>query len=221
MIPRILSTKILNSSQKELLLNAGLSVVERNFISIVPLDFQVQDLPQNLIFTSKNAVRAVLHHSSTDLPGSAKLFCVGDKTAALLKQHGYNIVETVSYGKELAEKILNSGIREPFLFFCGRKRHPELPTLLKKGGLDLTEIEVYDTRLTPQKIDCTFDGVLFFSPSGVKSYYSMNNFPQSVAFCIGKTTASEAKKHSRHIVTAGKPSIENVVVQAIKYFKQQ
>ncbi len=220
MNPRILSTKILSRSQKELLLNAGLGVVEHNFISIVPLDFKVNDLPRNIIFTSKNAVKAVLDRPNVHLPNTVRMYCVGEKTASLLKERGYTVVKTAPYGQELGRKIIESGIREPFLFFCGRKRRPEMPELLRQNGIDLTEIEVYDTGLTPKKIDCTFDGVLFFSPSGVQSYYSLNEAPESVAFCIGETTASEAKKYSPQVKTASVPSIENIVVQAIKYFKQ-
>ncbi|NJW55672.1 uroporphyrinogen-III synthase, partial [Salinimicrobium oceani] len=90
---------------------------------------------------------------------------------------------------------------------------------LKGAEVKLTEIEVYDTQPVSNKIDRNFDGVLFFSPSAVKSYCSENDLAESVAFCIGKTTAAEARNYTSNIIIASTPSIENVIVQVVKYFK--
>lgn len=212
----ILSTKKLASNQKELLLNAGHSVVEKKFISIVPIDFTVTELPENIIFTSKNAVRIVLD-KKPDLK-TKSIFCVGEKTAAFLKENGFKVKETANYGQELAEKISLSYQNEDFLFFCGRKRRRELPDYLRSENINISEVEVYDTHLIQKKIDRTFDGVLFFSPSAVRSYSTFNDLSESIAFCIGKTTASEAKNFTDDIVVANRPTIENVIVQVVKYF---
>ena len=75
----LLSTKRLELHQKELLLNAGFGLVEKDFISIVPLEFRVSEIPENLIFTSKNAVRAVLKHSKLKELQGKKVFAVGKK----------------------------------------------------------------------------------------------------------------------------------------------
>ena len=220
MSARILSTKILNPGQKELLLNAGLHVVEQNFISIVPLQFELDQMGKNIIFTSRNAVKAVLDHPKIGLLQEKPAFCVGDKIADLLQKSGFRVLEKADYGKDLAEKIISGYSRERFTFFCGKKRNPALPQVLKRKAVSFTEIEVYDTRLSPKKIDCIFDAVLFFSPSAVKSYFSVNDFPESTAFCIGETTASEAKKHTPNIIIASTPSVENVIVKVIKHFKR-
>ncbi|RUA10893.1 MAG: uroporphyrinogen-III synthase, partial [Flavobacteriia bacterium] len=63
------------------------------------------------------------------------------------------------------------------------------------------------------------DGILFFSPRGIQSFLLENTVKNSTLFCIGETTASEAKKHSEKIVIANKPTVENVLVQAIKELK--
>lgn len=213
----ILSTKKLARHQKELLLNAGHSVVEKNLISIVPLDFEVTPLPDNIIFTSKNAVKMVLDKGH-DLQNKS-IFCVGDKTTAFLKAHGFPVMVTANYGYELAEKIASTYSNENFIFFCGKKRRIELPDYLKEKGVALKEVEVYDTHLVEKKIDRTFDGVLFFSPSAVRSFCAVNNISGSIAFCIGNTTASEAKNFTDDIIVATKPSIENVIVQVVKHFQ--
>ena len=212
----ILSTRKLAPGQKELLLNAGHSLVEQDFISIIPLEFEVKEIPKNIIFTSKNAVKMVLGKVS-DLK-SKNIFCVGEKTAAFLKEKGIRVKETTNYGRDLAEIIANSYQNEQFLFFCGRKRRNELPQFLAQKGVALKEISVYDTQLIGKKIDRNFDGVLFFSPSAVRSFCEVNDLSGSMAFCIGKTTASEAKIFSEHLKIASKPSVENVIVQVVKHF---
>ncbi|GHA45571.1 uroporphyrinogen III methyltransferase [Salinimicrobium marinum] len=212
----ILSTKKLARNQKELLLNAGLRVVEHDLISIVPIAFEIQELPQNIIFTSKNTVRIVLE-KKPDL-STKNIFCVGDKTAAFLNQNGLQVKETANYGQDLAEKIASGYSNEDFIFFCGKKRRPELPDFLRQKKISISEVEVYDTHLVEKKIDRTFDGVLFFSPSAVRSYCAVNGLSGSIAFCIGKTTASEARNHTSDIIVATKPTIENVIVQVVKYF---
>jgi uroporphyrinogen-III synthase len=215
----LLSTKKLDPHQKELLLNAGFGVVEKDFISIIPLDFQLEEIPENLIFSSKNAVKTILNHPLLEELQEKKIFAVGEKTSEFLTKNGFTVAGKADYGADLAEKILAVHTGEKFLFLCGKSRNPDLPEKLKKHGVALEEIEVYDTVFASSKIDRIFDGVLFFSPSGVKSYCSQNELFDSIAFCIGTTTASEAKKHTQNIIVAAKPSIENVVVQVVKHFK--
>ncbi|MGB7786399.1 MAG: uroporphyrinogen-III synthase [Salinimicrobium sp.] len=215
----VLSTKKLSPQQKSLLINAGIGVVERDFIKIAPLDFQIERLPENVIFSSKNAIKAILRKDETQLVKEKKIFCVGEKTADFLKENGFQIAATANYGADLAKLIIEKYASESFLFFCGKKRNPDLPKMLKKHAVDLTEIEVYDTLPSAKSYARNFDGVLFFSPSGVKSFCSENALSGSIAFCIGKTTASEAEKHTKRIVIANKPSIENVIVQAVKKLK--
>ena len=57
----ILSTKKLSNSQKQLFLNSGLSLVEYNAIVTETTNFKLpSEKIENAIFTSKNAVNAVL-----------------------------------------------------------------------------------------------------------------------------------------------------------------
>ena len=215
-MPGILSTKKLTRSQKELLLNAGCSVVEQELISIVPLPFETKELPENIIFTSKNAVKVVLN-KNIDFRDK-KIFCVGSKTAEFLREKNLHVQESADYGLNLAEKIALDHLNKSFLFFCGRTRRDELLNYLRQKGVSLTEIEVYDTQLIQKKLDRIFDGVMFFSPSAVKSFCSMNDLRDSIAFCIGGTTASEVRKYTNKIKVAKKPSVENVIVQVVKHF---
>ena len=215
----VLSTKKLKPAQKQLLINAGIGLVERNFLKIDPLNFEIGKLPKNVIFSSKNAVKAILQKQDAELVKEKNIFCVGEKTADFLRKKGFKITETASYGEDLAKIISEKYAAEAFVFFCGKRRNPDLPEMLKKAAVNLKEVEVYDTVLSPKRYERIFDGVLFFSPSGVKSFYKENELSGSIAFCIGKTTASEAKKYTDKVIIANKPSIENVIVQAVKRLK--
>ena len=97
-------------------------------------------------------------------------------------------------------------------------RNPDLPEYLRQHKVHFRETYLYNTRFTPSKIDRIFEGVLFFSPSGVQSFCQENSLSESTAFCIGTTTAAEAEKHTRNLVLATKPTIESVIVQVIKHF---
>jgi uroporphyrinogen-III synthase len=212
----VLSTKKLSLSQKQLLLNAGIGLVEYDAIQIEFIDFKTDNPAfKNAVITSKNTAKAILKKNLK----IGNCFCVGEKTASFLRENNFNIAEIADYGVNLAQIIVGKYPKENFTFFCGNERRDELPTILKKNSVNFDEIEVYKTSLKPKQFEREFEGILFFSPSGVKSFVSKNKLDNSIAFCIGSTTASEAKKHTSNIVIANKPSIENVIVRAVNYFK--
>ena len=53
-------------------------------------------------------------------------------------------------------------------------------------------------------------GVMFYSPSTVESYMLKNN-PDKVAYCIGETTAAEAKRYFDKVRVAKIPTVESLV----------
>ncbi len=212
----VLSTKILTPSQKELFLNSGLGLVEYDALKIdflkvkIPLDYC------NYIFTSKNAVKAFLDQTEHLDKSKFNAFCVGLKTKSLLEENGLKLREMAENASELAQIIAKRYQNETFVFLCGNKRRDELPEILTKNNIQYKELEVYQTHLNPKAFKRVFDGILLFSPSGIRSYLLENTFGNSMLFCIGKTTASEAQKYSNRIIIANKPTVENVLVQAIK-----
>ncbi|WP_109301843.1 uroporphyrinogen-III synthase [Aquimarina sp. AU474] len=213
----VLSTKKISLPQKELLLNSGIGFVLYDAITIEILKFNLAESVVNGIFTSKNAVKAIIE-SEINI---SNCFCVGENTKRLLQNNGLKVVETAQNASDLAKKIIKGYKNEDFSFFCGNLRRNELPDLLAQNKITLKEQKVYKTHLNSKKFNRSFDGILFFSPSGVQSYVAENTIDQSVAFCIGNTTASEAKKYCDTIIVANKPTVENVIVQAVKYFNKK
>jgi|SRR5690606_10065709 len=214
-MPTVLSTKILSLAQKNLLLNSGIGLVEYDAIKINFTDFKLPGYIKNAVITSQNTVQAIARKDIR----IGRCFVVGSKTAHLLSEQGYNVVETADYSKDLAAIITNNYSEENFTLFCGNRRREELPSILKEHNIQLNEVEVYRTHLDPVTFEQKFDGIMFYSPSGVKSFISANILNSTQAFCIGDTTATEIAKHTKHIITATKPSIENVIVQVVKKFK--
>ena len=217
---RILSTKKLLSNQKQFLLNANFSVLEADFIETKTKDFDLKNTKDNLIFTSQNAVQSILQNPNCDVLKSKKVFCVGSKTKALLEENGFAVVAHMGYAADLAEIITLIYPNDSYTFFSGNLRRDVLPEALTEAGIEFNEIEVYETLLTPQKISSKVDGLLFFSPSAIESYLKQNKITSEIAFCIGETTAETAAQSGiKNIVIANQPSVENVIIQCINYYK--
>ncbi|WP_340201338.1 uroporphyrinogen-III synthase [Ascidiimonas sp. W6] len=212
---RVLSTKILSAAQQQLLLNADVSFVHTNFIQIKAIPFNSPLIIQNAIFTSMNALKIVLDHKIE----IQNCFCVGTKTKAFAESQNLQVIAFANDAENLSSILVKEYAEKSFTFFCGAKRRDILPNTLKAKNIALKEIITYNTFLTPKKMDSRYNGVLFFSPSAVESYVQLNALSNTIAFCIGHTTATLAQKHTNKIITANIPSIENVLVQVIKHSK--
>ena len=222
---QILSTKKLKSNQRDLLLGAGFRLVEYNAIAIEQLDFKIPSKIENAIFSSQNGVKAFISQAKALLasqkgeePGVriAKIFCVGQKTKELLKENGLKVVKMAQNSAELGHFIAKDYKNESFHYFCGSKRRDELPKILKTSKIQFFEVKTYKTILKPHKFSQKWDGILFFSPSGVKSFIAQNTLENTPAFCIGATTAAEAKKHTATVVIANSTSVESVIAKTVK-----
>lgn len=202
------------------MLNADFSVFEEDFISIQNKEFELYRVNDCLIFTSQNAVESVLLNKEVDELKTRKCFCVGEKTRLLLIENDFEVLEYSEYAAELASIIFNKYPKISFTFFCGNIRRDVLPEALNLGNIKLDEIEVYRTNLTTHKIDFTSDGILFFSPSAVKSYLQENRMNNEICFCIGNTTAEALKYVTSNIIIANQPNIESTIMKSIEYYRQ-
>jgi uroporphyrinogen-III synthase len=175
-----------------------------------------------VVFTSMNAVESVITMLDQQVP-EWNIYCMGNTTQELIRNYfGEQAVKgTGNNALELAEHILddNDELDEVF-FFCGDQRRDELPAKLTEAGIQVEEIVVYRTIPLYQKIDTAYDGILFFSPSAVESFFHKNKATDStVFFAIGTTTEAAIKKHTNNsIITAHSPGKEELVRKAIHYF---
>ncbi|KGO92637.1 uroporphyrinogen-III synthase [Flavobacterium subsaxonicum] len=218
MAARVLSTKKLQPNQKQYLLNAGLSVLEADFITVHAKAFAINTINHNLIFTSQNAFKSFLANKLSGLFAGSNVFCVGSVTKAIIEQAGFTVMAYADDAQALAEIIINQFADESFTFFSGNLRKDTLPNALATAGVTFNEVQVYETVLQPQHIKAPLDGLLFFSPSGIESYLLENSITTQTCFCIGATTAAALNGITNNIVVANKPSVENVIVQVRNYF---
>lgn len=212
----ILSTKTLDFNQSQAFFKS-IHVVSQDFISICPESFNIPIEETELtIFSSQNAVRAVAQKISII---ENDIVCVGQKTAELIQQKFMKWPTIVaSSSKELGEAITASSYQSA-TFYHGNLRREELLSILDSHQIHLEEVTVYKTELTPHTITSLFDGILFFSPSGVESYLKNNLFSKNTTiFAIGNTTAHYIKKHGKACVVAEKPTIESLIQTVNQYF---
>lgn len=174
-----------------------------------------------VVFTSMNAVEAVATYMIDEQPDWA-IYCMGNATMQLVKKYfGDNtIAGTASDAAALADTIVEDGHAHEVIFFCGDQRRNELPDRLLANEIEVNEIEVYRTIPVDHKISKRYNGILFFSPSAVESFFSKNKVnEQTIFFAIGNTTAAAIKKHSANpVIISDEPGKENLVEKAINYF---
>jgi uroporphyrinogen-III synthase len=216
----ILSTKTLSPEQRQAFIDADIDLLEQDFIEIENINFELKNINENLIFSSQNAVLSLLEQPDWKNLTAKNTFCVGMKTKELLEQNGFKVDVYMDYASELAEIITLIYNKESFTFFSGNLRKETLPQALKSAGLKFNEIEVYQTKLAPFKISKAeqFDGILFFSPSGVESYLKDNKIIKEICFCVGETTARALNKITKNIIIPENPTVENVVEETIKHY---
>ena len=217
----ILSTKTLSSQQRKMFIDSDIDILEEDFIQIENNNFELKNINENLIFSSQNAVLSLMEHRNWEQLKNKNVFCVGIKSKELLEQNGFKVDVYMDYASELAEVITLIYNKETFTFFSGNLRKETLPKALKDAQIKFNEIEVYQTKLVPFKISSKekFDGVLFFSPSGVESYLKDNKIKSETCFCIGETTANALEKITKNIIISQIPTIEDVIVEVIEYYK--
>lgn len=208
---RILSTKKLSPAHKAFLESKGIAVVDYDAISIKFRDVQIPAGFEFLIFTSQNAVRAFLKQTAKSGLQNLICFCVGEKTRALLEANGLKVLFSAGKALDLARYLAKEHHNKRMLFLCGNQRRDELPTLLNEHRVALTELVVYDTRPNPVTQPGTFEGMLFFSPSGVNSHFSCNPAGVAMAYCIGPTTAAAASFYTDKYKCADKPTLESLL----------
>ena len=212
---RVLSTKKLSEKQK--------SQVEGFTIDEIPMiritygdDFALEENIINAVFTSANSVRAVFENRPENCKWFHTVFCVGKKTKQLLEGYGLTVEVIANNALELAEVLAqrfseqDEGIKE-ISWFCGNLRNNDLPIIMAENGVLVTEYLVYKTEFIPKALEVDYDAVLFFSPSGIKSYLKKNQANSNPVVCIGNTTASEAIVFFDNVYMAEETTVESVL----------
>ncbi len=141
----------------------------------------------NAVVTSKNAERIIKKYAQQN---EWKTYSISNQSS-------------VRNASQLADVIIADDIKE-IVFFCGDRRRDELPEKLRSKGINVIEVVVYTTIETPHAIEENYNGVVFFSPSAVKSYFTDNcPDPNVIFYTMGETTAAEIKKYCNNQIEIG------------------
>ncbi|WP_338357686.1 hydroxymethylbilane synthase [Yeosuana marina] len=215
----VYSTKTLTEDQRHLL-NHKISVKSADFIKVsinrIPKTILKSNL-KNIIITSKNAVESLITNFSAEELQFNSIYCVGRRTKKLIEQKIGSVTHSENNAKNLANYLVDYIEGTEVTYFCSNLRLDELPQILEENNITVNEVEAYQTVYSSIKVDESTEGVMFYSPSTVESYISQNK-PKKIAFCIGETTAKEAKKHFQDVRTAKVPTIESVIELVNEYY---
>ncbi len=177
-----------------------------------------------VVFTSMNAAEAVIDClKAINADPEWTIYTLGGVTNTIISNYftSSEIFSSANNAREIAQTIIRNE-EDEVVFFCGNQRREELPALLQSKNIKVDELVVYETLETPVKINKDYRGILFFSPSAVKSFFSINKIEQTtVLFAIGKTTAKALKQFSNNKVLVGtQPNKEHLAQQAMQYLQQ-
>ncbi len=183
--------------------------------------------PATVIFTSMNAVNAVADFTGKWTLEGVKapewaIYCIGHATRELAARHfgEASIRGTADSALALADKLIEKEVAGEIVFFCGDQRRDELPDRLNRAGIRITEMIVYLTKLKARRLERHYDGILFFSPSAVHSFFSANQAGAGTRlFAIGSTTAAAIRSYSTNpVIQSESPAKEALVRQALDHF---
>jgi uroporphyrinogen-III synthase len=130
------------------------------------------------------------------------------------------IADTATNADGLADKIISDNSVKEIVFFCGNQRRNTLPKKLRSNEIKVQELVVYKTIEKPQLVSKNYDGILFFSPSAVRSFFTLNKIKEvKTLFAIGNTNAEELKLFTKaKIIIAENPDHEEIISDVIKYY---
>lgn len=212
-----------------------------------PLDAALEHLEQFdwIIFTSENAVRAVVKRAGVrgnlrNVAGRrSRAAAVGPTTAAAAERAGFFIEYQAKMhsGAALANE-LGERLREQTVFLPRSDRaNPDLPTLLRECGAQVTEAVAYRT-VTPVNLDQQrvaeivngeADAILFFSPTAVDHFVDVvgdkvlqDLQSRMTMAAVGPVTAIALQKAGfENRIVAEDTSADAVVAALEKHFADQ
>lgn len=225
----ILSTRPLDESLSTIPDNFQIDIASfietKNIVDDVMEQKIIHAAKQNniVVFTSMNAAEAVVNVLQYNhLKPEWRIFCLGASTQKiLLSLFSENDIQVSgSNALELAKAVIQQKVNS-VVFFCGNIRRDELPDTLRANNITVDEMVVYETIQSNHQINKTYNGVLFFSPSAVNSFFVNNQLAkETIVFAIGQTTANAVKQFcANEIVISEFPDKEKLLQQAIQYFK--
>ena len=192
----------------ELAKNHGLNIDFNKFIKIEGVGskefrqnrIQLLDFTA-IIFTSRNAVDHFFRLAKelrAEIPDTMKYFCISESTAFYLQKYVQYRKRKIFHGKQSFEQLLELIKKhkdEKYLLPCSDIHKASMTSQLEENKINYQKAVFYKTLasdLSHLKIE-SYDMLIFFSPSGVKSL--IKNFPDfkqnsTLIAAFGPTTST-------------------------------
>lgn len=178
---------------------------------------RLSDQPITAIFTSSKSVTVVA--ALTGKSVNWNIYSLFGATKEQVQKHFPQsmVHATAADSASLADEIIEAGIKEAY-FFCGDKRMDTIPEKLA-GKTDVRQLVVYTTHEMAHIVEQSFDGILFFSPSAVKSFCNANYIgKETTCFAVGNTTARSLQPFTQNIIVATEASGQAMIKKAKETF---
>jgi uroporphyrinogen-III synthase len=226
----ILSTRFISESLLQQAKAAGIHIRVIPFINInLKENDSLREIIASLanrdilaVFTSKNSVAGL--KKNLDVVPAWQIACLDGKTreAAEAFFGKAAVTFTAADSGALAAAMIRANAKEA-VFFCGNRRMDHLPHALRQQGISVREITVYDTIETPSLVPQDYDGILFFSPTAVHSFFTSNILPADcTTFAIGQTTAKAITSFTSNTMVISPVSDEAQMIRhLIKYYNEE
>lgn len=205
------STKTLTEDQLQLFskdLNIGSSDFIKISLNRMPPSIGKSKI-KNVIITNQNAVDSILHNFSDDLQFE-NIYCVGRRVKRLIENRIGKVTHFEKNAEKLADYLVEFMEGTEVTNFCSDVRLDGLTSILTENNITVNEIEAYQTKYDAIEVDEKALGIMFYNPSTVQSYM-LKNKADKIAYCIGETTAKEARKHFKDVRVAKIPTVESVI----------
>lgn len=214
---KILFTKIIDEKILSKELDTAISadcveVIKISNIKVEPFDLK----NKSLIFTSAKGVISFFENGfrpNEDFTQKNynKIYCVGIKTKRELQKNGFGTFKVLKNAETLSQFIIEKCPNEDFLHFCGNLALDVLDKKLPLQNIQYKKVTLYRTEATNPVINEKYHALVFFSPSGVRSFAKYNTFDNHILFSIGETTSKELRKHTiDHIHTSNDNTLASV-----------
>lgn len=185
-----------------------------------------------IILTSRNAVDnffRIAEEMRYEVPDTLKYFCQSEAVAFYLQKYVVYRKRKIYVAKRTFQDlidILKKHKSESFLLPSSDVLKPTVPKQLDKLGINWSRAILYRTVVSDLSHlkDVTYDVLVFFSPSGIKSLFE--NFPDfeqkdTKIAVFGNTTIKAAKDHGLNVnIKAPTPKTPSMTMALEKYIKK-
>jgi len=169
---------------------------------------------QNFIITSYSAIEHFVKKAK--FSRNSHFFVVGEKSAKALKEMGYVVTLQAKNAEILSQQIIKEIPKGKIMHLCSSIALKTLENKLSEAGYTYVKNVVYTTEPLFPVNNEKADALVFFSPSGVESYFKNNKVEKEEIFAIGKTTQKTLEKYTtKKIIRSEKENLEDLL-QVIK-----